>query len=33
MRAQMLARVDPAAATEPKVAEAFGEKPVIVFKM
>lgn len=33
MQTQMLAHADPAAATEPKVAEAFGEKPVIVFKI
>lgn len=29
----MLAHVDPAAATEPEVAKALGEKPVFVFKI
>lgn len=33
MQTQMLAGVDPAAATEPEVAEAFGKKPVTVFKI
>lgn len=33
MQTQMLAGVDPAAATEAKVAVAFGEKPIIVFKI
>lgn len=33
MLTQMLACVDPAAATEPEVAKALGEKHAVVFKM